>query len=144
MTTQQFLNVGDVFAVMQGMKVRVTIPKMFIYTGMPKNTELGTKTISVCEILDNGVENGGKKKMKTDAFRGDYIVVETRFDGGGNAGNDTYPDGHRVIAQRLSKEGAYDPDGDIVDFYQSGYFDCLVPFEKTPVIRTLKKVVTFI
>lgn len=138
--TQQYLNVGDVFAVTQGMKIRADIPQMFIYTGMPKNTELTKKTISVGDILDNGA----RKKLKTGTFRGEYIVIDTRFDGGGNAGNDTYPDGHRVIAQRLSKEGAYDPDGETIDFYQSGCFDCLVPFEKTPVIRTLKKVVAFV
>lgn len=140
MSAQQFLNVGDVFAVKMDMNVRVTVPKMFAYTGMPKATDPASRTIKVGEILDNGA----KKKLKTNSFIGDYVVVDTRFDGGGNAVNDNYPDGHHVFAQRLAKDGSYDPEGETVDFYQSGYFNCVVPFDKTPVIRTLTKVISFV
>lgn len=52
---------------------------------------------------------------------GEFIVMKTTFDGG-STGRDAYPDGHHIHAQRLNENGTYNPEGEKIDFYQSGCF----------------------
>ncbi len=54
--------------------------------------------------------------------RGKFVVVKTSFEGGSHGTHDDYPDGHRVFCKRLRFDGKYDPNGEAVNFYQSGCF----------------------
>lgn len=72
---------------------------------------------------------------------GGFVVVKTNWEGGGAAMfHDVYPDGHRVYCQRL-KNGIYDPDGQEVNFYQSGGFTAMIKDIK-PICK-LKKSTAF-
>ena len=56
--------------------------------------------------------------------RGSYLCVETHFDGGGTGmgPHDVYPDGHRVVAMKLTAEGKFNEKARQIEFYQSGCF----------------------
>jgi hypothetical protein len=57
---------------------------------------------------------------------GEFVVVKTNLEGGGIAMfHDEYSDGHRAYCKRL-KNGIYDPDGQEVNFYQSGGFTAMI------------------
>jgi hypothetical protein len=57
-----------------------------------------------------------------------FVVISARMGGGGTGMGpyDVYPDGWSVAAQRLDAEGKYDRTGEVVRFYQSGCFNCMV------------------
>jgi len=52
-----------------------------------------------------------------------FIVEDARLSDG--SGND-WPDGWRIIARRLSKDNFYNPKGELIQFYQSGCFSCMI------------------
>jgi hypothetical protein len=57
------------------------------------------------------------------------FVVETARSQGGGIGhgpNDVYPDGWYVEARRLTEDGKYDSEGEVIRFYQTGCFNCMV------------------
>lgn len=55
--------------------------------------------------------------------RGIYLVEEARMGGGGTAMfNDYYPDGWQVTARKFNG-GDYNPNGEVITFYQSGAFN---------------------
>jgi hypothetical protein len=59
-----------------------------------------------------------------------YFVVENVGMQGGGTGhgpNDIYPDGWHVEARRLNEKNEYDPRGEVIEFYQTGCFNCMVP-----------------
>ena len=58
-----------------------------------------------------------------------YVVVRAALEGGGtgHGPHDVYPDGWHVTACRLHEDGTYDPAGHLVDFYQSGCFNDMLP-----------------
>ena len=66
----------------------------------------------------------------TDKTRGRarFVVEATEMTGGGtgHGPGDVYPDGWHVTARRLRDDGAYDPDGEVIRFYQTGCFNCMV------------------
>jgi hypothetical protein len=76
-----------------------------------------------------------------DSSRGKalFVVEEAKMDGGGSTGypGDFYPDGWHVTARRLSDDRKYNPDGELISFYQSGCFNCMV--EEVEVIGRMKK-----
>lgn len=60
-----------------------------------------------------------------DPSRGNalFVVEEARMEGGGTAMfNDYYPDGWHVKARRLDSNRDYEPNGELIRFYQSGCF----------------------
>ncbi|MBT5023116.1 hypothetical protein HOK51_04380 [Candidatus Woesearchaeota archaeon] len=65
-----------------------------------------------------------------DESRGESMfVVEKAHMGGGGTGHglrDIFPDGWYVEARRLGGDGAYNPGGEVIKFYQSGCFNCMV------------------
>jgi hypothetical protein len=51
------------------------------------------------------------------------VVEEAKMAGGGSAMfNDHYDDGWYVQARRLDDKGEYNPEGELIRFYQSGCF----------------------
>jgi len=54
----------------------------------------------------------------------EFVVEETKSKGGGigHGPHDIYPNGWHVTARKLSKDGSYNPDGEVIKFYQSGAF----------------------
>jgi len=76
---------------------------------------------SVSEECDVGAYNSGRGNA--------YFVVEAaRYQGGGSGGgvNDVYPDGWHVEARRLNTSQKYDPNGEVISFYQTGFFNYMV------------------
>lgn len=57
-----------------------------------------------------------------------YVVVHTELSGGGTGHglHDVYPDGWCVQARLLTNEGQYNSRGELITFYQSGCFRCMV------------------
>ncbi|MDD5192562.1 MAG: hypothetical protein PHH54_00710 [Candidatus Nanoarchaeia archaeon] len=53
-----------------------------------------------------------------------YVVEKTYYGGGGTGHGpyDIYPDGWHVTARRLLQGDVYDPQGEIIEFYQTGCF----------------------
>lgn len=80
-----------------------------------------------------------KEQFDTNKFVGEYVVIKTAETGGGtgHGPHDVYPDGHNVIAKKL-KNGAYDPKGKTISFYQSGSFTCEVLPEAITFLRKME------
>ncbi len=57
-----------------------------------------------------------------------FVVEEANMQGGGtgHGPGDIYPDGWHVQARRLNKDGSYNPKGEVICFYMSGCFTCMV------------------
>ncbi|TRZ42337.1 hypothetical protein D4S03_12370 [bacterium] len=74
-----------------------------------------------------------------DESRGtaEFVVIENDMQGGGTAmGYDVYPDdGWHIVAKRLDKDGQWDPDGEEIAFYMTGYFIDMIPPEEVTIVR---------
>jgi hypothetical protein len=68
-----------------------------------------------------------------------FVVEWTGMDGGGtgHGPHDVYPDGWHVKARRLADDGSYDPRGEVIEFYQSGCFNCMV--EEVSVVGRMRQ-----
>ncbi|QQG41873.1 MAG: hypothetical protein HYV90_01005 [Candidatus Woesebacteria bacterium] len=77
-----------------------------------------------------------------DPSRGnaEFIVEKASMEGGGTGmgPHDVYPDGWLINARRLSKAGVYDPDGEVIRFYMSGSFTCMVLPVDVAIVRHMK------
>lgn len=116
------LEEGDIITIKTGMSISVQVPEMFVYSNRRDSKALTTTTVKVGSILDNG--NG--ETFNTKKFAGNYLVEKTTFEGGGQAHNDTFPDGHHVVATKLKKDNEYSATGTKIEFYQTGFFNCMI------------------
>ena len=75
------------------------------------------------EVLS--VDLGAYNKSRAKA---NFVVEKTAMTGGGtgHGPNDVYPNGWHIVARRLSKDNSYNPLGELITFYQSGCFTCMV------------------
>jgi hypothetical protein len=74
-----------------------------------------------------------------DSTRGQarFIVETARSQGGGGCGqNDPipYPDGWYVLARRLNDDGTFNPAGEVIAFYMTGNFTCMVKPEDVKIV----------
>lgn len=119
------LQVGDVFKMKKGMQAYLMLPECEVYS----NTPTSQKLTETNRTLD------AKSK-----YIGEYVVIRTSYDGGsfggGMNGHDDYPNGHRVYAQKLNKQGKYDDKGLTLNFYQSGCFNAMNT--EVPAVRVMK------
>ncbi|MBI3632128.1 MAG: hypothetical protein HY225_01640 [Candidatus Vogelbacteria bacterium] len=69
-----------------------------------------------------------------------FVVEDARMDGGDTNPRDPWPDGWHITARRLSSEGTYDPSEEIIDFYMSGCFNCIVLAEDIKILGKMKMV----
>jgi hypothetical protein len=56
---------------------------------------------------------------------GEYVVVKTDWEGGGMNFDGPYPHGYCVYCRAL-KDGEYDPDGNMISFFQTGSYGCKI------------------
>lgn len=147
------LQEGDVFTLRPGMKVSTVVPRCFIYSNVHSDTTRKSTSVEVGDVLTNKypvVFQGEfvgetEEEYDTDYLIGDYVVERTRMTGGGSGHgyNDYYPDGHQVRARKLNEDGSYDPDGTVVEFYQSGCFNNTILPGEVEVHRRMEKRTTF-
>ncbi len=70
----------------------------------------------------------------------EYVVIRTNMQGGrfGYGPSEVYPpDGWNVRAQRLAADGTFDPQGEVIEFYQSGAFTNMA--RDLEVVRKMKQ-----
>lgn len=98
---------GDVINVPLGSKVTATIPKHFAYDNYK-----GDFSLTTAEVILSG---------ELSYLCGNYIVTNAKMTGGGTGmgPHDVYPDGWEVTATRVEGE-------DVIRFFQSGCFTCLI------------------
>lgn len=88
----------------------------------------------------------GIDKPAPQRAKAKYVVEDAKMDGGGGRNGrgpgDIYPDGWEVTARKLRPDGTYNPKGEVIRFYQSGSFTCMI--ETVQLVGKLKKVVDFI
>ncbi len=133
------LQVGDVFALNAGEKIYASVPSNCVYSNVTSKTDKSRTThdIRVGEDVSNG-----HNTFKTKKYIGQYVVTETRMEGGGTAMfNDYYPNGWHVKAKKLDANGTYNDTAEEISFYQSGAFTAMI--ETKEVIRKMKRKVTF-
>lgn len=53
-----------------------------------------------------------------------FVVEMAKMDGGDR--DQCYPDGWHIKARRLNQDGKYNKTGEVIDFYMSGSFTCIV------------------
>ena len=108
-------------------------------SGILKKTDF--KGIKIdAKKLEEAIELPNRKGVyDTNVFISDYVVIEAKSEGGGHGmgDHDVYPDGWRVTARQLNKNGSYNPRGKKVTFYQSGCFSAMNKDVK--VIRKMEK-----
>lgn len=135
--SKKLLIVGDVIALTAGMKVYAVLPECFVYANRRDSPmdKLAKTDIRLGEVRSN--ERG--EVFDTARLCGRYVVEEVSCSGGGtqlsmSGGTEEWPDGHHVVARRLSPEGDYDENGEAVTFYQTGCFTAMVkPDEISPI-----------
>ncbi|ADO59798.1 hypothetical protein [Paenibacillus polymyxa] len=91
--------------------------------------------MAVQHLVSSVINSYEEETLDTTIFCGEYLVVNTTFDGG-CGGHDPYPNGHHVFCRKL-KDGKYDPNGSQIDFYQSGSFTALITPESVQPIRKM-------
>lgn len=70
-----------------------------------------------------------------------FVVEAANMQGGGSTGHgpgDVYPDGWHVRARRLDNNGTYDPNGEVIQFYMSGCFTCMVEPKDVQVVGKMQ------
>jgi TnpA family transposase len=69
-----------------------------------------------------------------------FVVEEAKLQGGGTAHGpgDIYPNGWYVRARRLNKDKSYNPKGEVICFYMSGCFTCIVELKDLQVIGKMR------
>lgn len=77
----------------------------------------------------------GEPSFDTSVLAGEYLVVSARSAGGSPDQN--YPDGWHITALRM-KDGAYDPAGTKIEFFQTGCFNATITPEQIQPIRHLR------
>lgn len=105
-----------------------TIAKDFERSGLKVSSK---KIAEFVEKEVHGKMNSATWKLES----GEFLVIKTEMTGGSNdvARGDNYPDGHMVTAKRL-RDGKFNPDGEIVSFYQTGSFTAMItPDEISPI-----------
>lgn len=69
-----------------------------------------------------------QESFNTGCFAGEYVVIATSLSGSSSNSlnpNNSYSDGHHVSCKKL-KDGAFDPQGEEINFYQSGSFTAMI------------------
>lgn len=105
-----FLNIGD--------RVYADVPWKFVF----KDSEPRDRNIHT-EVRLPTLFRRDDEELFFDY--GEYVVIKTAMEGGGMNFDGPYPNGHCVYCQKL-KNGKYNPNGNIVKFYQSGCFTCVI------------------
>lgn len=88
-------------------------------------------------ILDYGACDPSRATAK--------FVVESAAMGGGGTGHgahDVYGDGWHIRARRLNKDGSFDPNGEVIGFYMTGSFTCMVEAKDIKVVSKMKMIKT--
>ena len=107
-----------------------------VRVGFPRShSERVTKTVTV-----KGKEYHRVESVEVFDYSpgvGTYVVTATEFPGGGtgHGPHDIFPNGHKVTASRLMRNGNLSRK-DTISFYQSGCFNAMI--EDVPVIRRMK------
>lgn len=57
---------------------------------------------------------------------------------------DDYPPGWHIIARRLNPDGSYNPEGEVIRFYLSGNFTCILNPDDVKIVGKMTRKVTFI
>lgn len=91
--------------------------------------------MAVQDLVSSVMNSYEEETLDTTMFCGEYLVINTTFDGG-CGGHDPYPNGHHVFCRKL-KDGKYDPNGTQIDFYQSGSFSSMILPENVQPIRKM-------
>lgn len=77
-----------------------------------------------------------------DESRGDakFVVEAVALTGGGHGHgfNDIYPDGWNISARRLNKDGSYSESNEIINFYTTGCFNCLINIKDIKILGKMK------
>lgn len=104
--SEPLLKAGDVIELKDGHRVNADVPQHFLYSNRRGCWDIEHAGVTICPMLEH--------------LRGRYVVINTTVDGGGHSHDGGYPDGHHVWCQHLQL-------GHRVDFWQTGYFNTLIP-----------------
>jgi hypothetical protein len=140
------LTEGDVFKLEEEMDVYAFVPEKFAYIDRQDSNSLVKTKVTVGQVLVNeytttfeGEEIGPfEETYDTSQLVGQYVVTSAKLTGGSYTNR--YPDGWKVAARRLSDDGSFDPDGEVVKFYQSGHFTAMN--REVQPVRRLEKEIT--
>ena len=91
------------------------------------------KVPSKTRIVELGAHDPSRAKAK-------FVVEVANIQGGGtgHGSGDVYPDGWHVQARRLNDDGTYNPNGEIIRFYMSGCFTCMVKPKDVQVVGKMQ------
>lgn len=138
--SKQLLRFGDIVMIERGMTVYTQIPMRFVYSNERD------KDVSVCCITDIliGCQLNDERGhvYRTGKISGKYVVTETSFCGGdtGHGPQDVYPNGYKVILQKLNDDGSYDDKNIVISFYQTGCFTAMITPEEIAPIGKMRRI----
>lgn len=91
------------------------------------------KVPSKTRTVDLGAYDQSRRKAK-------FVVESANMQGGGtgHGPGDVYPDGWHVQARRLNNNGTYDPKGEVIRFYMSGCFTCIIDKSDVKVVGKMQ------
>ena len=63
-----------------------------------------------------------------DRARAKFVIETANMEGGGtgHGPHDVYPNGWHIKARRLNNDGTYNPNGEVIRFFMTGWFGCMV------------------
>ena len=70
-----------------------------------------------------------------------FVVAEANLQGGGNGSRPTesYRNGWHVRARRLNADGSYDQQGEVIRFYTTGDFTCVIELEDLQIVGKMQR-----
>ena len=117
------LQEGDVIELKSGHSVYASVPQKLVFDNTPRSKKLTEHLVVLGSSLDSAI--GG--------LAGYYLVTKAFEDGSGvgHGPHDSYPDGWKVVCERLSSPNQE------VSFYQTGSFTAMIL--KLPTIGKAQK-----
>lgn len=107
-----------------------------------------TSSLSEEERVNIAAKNGIiPPKAKTEEFgaydlsraTAKFVVEEAKWQGGGYGHASYYPDGWHIEARRLDKGRKYNPEGEIISFYMTG-FTCRIEAKNVKIVGKMQKI----
>lgn len=118
----------------------------YIFVDGQTTSLIASTSLSEDERISIAAKTGSIPEKSADVDYGAYdesrgtaeFVVEHAAMEGGDERN-SIPDSWHIVARRLNKDGSYNKDGEVIDFYTVDYHSTNVPLENITIKRKMKK-----
>lgn len=115
MANKTSFETGDVLDIPRGAYIALPIEERFIFRNRPDSTRIQHEVVQLGDFL----HAEGNAELDTASFSGKYVVLSSQVRGqaSGMTEHDVSSPKLKITAQRLDRQGDFDPNGITVHFY---------------------------